>query len=71
MVNELYYYSLGLKALSEKLSLTLPKTGALVKFLKIQESEEYYKEIKVGQSRFKRYSPKALDKLKKVSKQWI
>jgi hypothetical protein len=67
-VNELSYYSLGLKNLAEKLSLTQPKTFALVKYTKIQDSDQYYKEIKVGKSLFKRYSPKALHKLKKSLK---
>jgi hypothetical protein len=67
-VNELSYYSLGLKNLAEKLSLTQPKTFALVRYTKIQDSDEYYKEIKVGKSLFKRYSPKALHQLKKSLK---
>lgn len=62
-VNELSFYSLGLKDLARKMTLTEPKTIALVRFLKIQENEEYYKEIRVGKSTFKRYSPKALDTL--------
>lgn len=64
-VNELSYYSLGLQALAKKLPITQPKTLALIKHLKIQGNEDYYKEIKVGKSIFKRYSPKALDVLKK------
>jgi hypothetical protein len=67
-VNELGFYSLGLKDLSQKLTITQPKTIALVRFLKIQENVECYKEIKVGKSIFKRYSPKALDSLKKALK---
>jgi hypothetical protein len=47
------------------MTLTEPKTIALVRFLKIQENEEYYKEIRVGKSTFKRYSSKALDTLKR------
>jgi hypothetical protein len=64
-VNELDYYSLGLQALSKKLPITQPKTLALIRYLKIQDDIDYYKEIKVGKSIFKRYSPKALDVLKK------
>jgi hypothetical protein len=64
-VNELSFYSLGLKDLAEKLSLTTPRAFALVKYLKIQNNEEYFKKIKIGSSTFKRYSPKALDLLKK------
>lgn len=63
-VNELGYYSLGLKELAEKLTLTRPKALALIRYSNIQNSDDYYKEIKVGKSTFKRYSPKALHELK-------
>jgi hypothetical protein len=33
--------------------------------LGIQNDEEYFKVLKVGKQTFKRYSPKALDRLKK------
>jgi hypothetical protein len=68
-VNELDFYSLGLKQLAEKLGLTQPRTLALVKHLKLQDSEEFFKEIRVGKATFKRYSPKALDALKKALKE--
>ena len=64
-VNELGYYNLGAKNLAEKLGLSLNKTLALIHHFKLQESEEYFKLIKIGASEFKRYSPKALDLLKK------
>ena len=65
-VNELDYYSLGLKSLAEKLALTEPKTGALVWKLGLQQSDEYFKIVKIGKSEFKRYSPKALERLKEA-----
>lgn len=65
-VNELDYYSLGLNELAEKLKMSRPKALALIKHLSIQDSEEYFKVIKIGTSNFKRYSAKALDKLKKT-----
>lgn len=68
-VNELDFYSLGLKQLAEKLRLTQPRTLALVKHLKLQDSEDFFKEIRVGKATFKRYSPKALDALKKALKE--
>jgi hypothetical protein len=64
-VNELDYYSLGASALAEKLGLSIPKTLALIEHFDIQGKEEYFKEIKINSSVFKRYSPKALDFLKK------
>jgi hypothetical protein len=64
-VDELGYYSLNLSALSTKLKLTAPKTLALIKHLKMQEDSEFFKEFRMGSSYFKRYSVKALDKIKK------
>lgn len=64
-VSELSYYSLGLKQLSEKLGITPPKTLAMINHLRLQESDEYFRIIRVGNTRFKRYSQKALDLLKK------
>jgi hypothetical protein len=51
-VNELGFYSLGLYDLAEKLGLTAPKTLALVRFLKIQESEDCFKVIRIGKSSY-------------------
>jgi len=63
-VNELDYYSLGLNDLAKKLGLTPPKALALIRYLSLQNSEDFFKIIKVGGSKFKRYSRKALDRLK-------
>lgn len=64
-VNELDYYTLGLHNLAEKLGLSPNKTLAMVKYLKLQDSEEYFKVVRVGKIEFKRYSPKALDAAQK------
>ena len=64
-VNELGFYSLGLNQLAEKLGISAPKTIALIKYLNLQESSDCCKEIRIGSSRFKRYSAKALDMLQK------
>jgi hypothetical protein len=64
-VSELSYYSLGLKQLSEKLGITAPKTLAMIDHFGLRDSDEYFKVIRVGNTRFKRYSQKALDFLKK------
>lgn len=66
-VNELDYYSLSRDDLASKIGLTGPKTTALIDYLKIQENIDYFKIIKIKSSEFKRYSIKALDKLKKES----
>jgi hypothetical protein len=65
-VNLLDRYSMGLKQMAAALGLTPPKTLALVHELDLQADEECYKEIRVGKSVFKRYSPKALDRLREV-----
>jgi hypothetical protein len=64
-VDELGYYSLNLTALASKLELSLPKTLAVVQELEIQEDAEYFKEFAIGAMHYKRYSPKALDRIKK------
>jgi len=64
-VNELDYYNLGAKAFARKLGLSLNKTLALIHHFRLQENGEYFKLIKIGGSKFKRYSPKALEFLKK------
>jgi hypothetical protein len=60
-VNELDYYSLGLKDLADKASLNQPRALALVKHLDLQSSTEFFKEVRIGKVVFKRYSQKALE----------
>jgi hypothetical protein len=63
-IESLSYYSLGLYDLAKKVGLTAPRALALVRHLQLQESEDCYKEFKIGKSEFKRYSPKAADAMK-------
>lgn len=65
-VNELGYYTLGLTELSQKVGLTMPKCLAVIKRLGLQSSDEYYKEIVIGKSRHKRYSSKAITRIKEA-----
>jgi hypothetical protein len=67
-VNELGWYSLNLTALADKIKLSGPRTLALIKHLKLQDDEDAFKEITIGSSKFKRYSPKALDALSEAVK---
>jgi len=60
-VNELDYYSLGAKKLADKTGLTLYKLLALVCHLKLQDSDEYFKIVKIESSVHKRYSKKAYE----------
>lgn len=64
-VNELDFYNLGLADLSEKVGLTEPKTLAVIRYLGIQNSEEFFKMIRIGSTKFKRYSQKAIQEIKK------
>jgi len=63
-VDQLGFYSLGLHAVAEKVSLSPPRALAVVKELKLQESDDYFKDFKVDSQRFKRYSAKAVEKIK-------
>lgn len=63
-VNELGYYNLGLRQVAEHVGLTMPKTLAVVKALRLQDDQEYFKTIKIGSQTYKRYSGKAPRKIK-------
>ena len=65
-VNELDFYSLSHADLATKTGLTPPRTTALIRFLQIEDDAEYFKWISVGKVKFKRYSPKALDRLREA-----
>lgn len=63
-VDELGYYSLGATQLSEKVGVTMPKVVAVVDHLGIRNDQECYKEFKIGRVLHKRYSPKAIERVK-------
>ena len=63
-VNELDYYNLGANQLSDNVDLTMPKTIAVVDYLKLRKDQECYKEIRVGKTLHKRYSQEAIKKIK-------
>ena len=63
-VNDLDYYTLGATDLAKKLGLSLNKTVALIYHFNLQSNKDYFRQIKIGSSSFKRYSAKALDYLK-------
>jgi hypothetical protein len=70
-VDELGFYSLGAKQLSEKVDLTMPKAVAVVDYLGLRERVDCYKEFKIGKTVHKRYSQESInairDALKKES----
>ena len=68
-VSELSYYSLSVTQLAHHLGITVPKTGALIRCLKIKQNPEYFKEIKLRSTPYEQYSQKALQHLREeVSK---
>lgn len=67
-VNELDFYSLGAKQLAENLGLTMPKVVAVVDHLAVRQDPECYKEFKIGKVIFKRYSPKAIERIQAALK---
>ena len=64
-VNELDFYSMGLRDLAKKLQVTEPKLLALVEADRVQENADFFKLVKIGRTELKRYSPKAFDHLHK------
>ncbi len=63
-VNELDFYNLGLTGVAQKVGLTMPRTLAILRHLRLQEDGDYFKEIRIGTQRIKRYSQKAVQELR-------
>ena len=63
-VNDLDFYSLGLRQLAQHVDLSEPRTWAVIQKLKLQQDPECYKEFRIGKSRFKQYSAKVIEKIK-------
>src|SRR3984893_18104042 len=57
-INELDFYSLGLRDLAKNLKKSETRLLWLVRHDDMQANPEFYKEIKIGGSRYKRYSGK-------------
>ncbi|KQC12045.1 MAG: hypothetical protein APR63_03560 [Desulfuromonas sp. SDB] len=64
-VNELSFYSFDLKNLASKLGIETDQLKSLINQYNLQSSDEYFKEIRICSSLFKRYSVKALEFLRK------
>jgi len=63
-VNDLDFYSMGLRDLARKLGRTQPKILCLIEHDEMQKDPDYFKLIRIGRQEHKRYSPKALARLK-------
>jgi len=67
-VDELGFYNLGAKQLAEKVGLTVPKVVAVVDHLGLRDEQDCYKEFKIGKTAHKRYSQKAVERIKEALK---
>jgi Domain of unknown function (DUF3644) len=65
-VNELDFYNLGHHKLAEHVGLSPNKTTAAIWCLNIQSDPDCFRELVIGKSRFKRYSQKAIDRIKEI-----
>jgi hypothetical protein len=63
-VDELGYYTLGLNQVAEKVGLSPQRTLAVIRRLRLQADKEFFRPIQIGKSEFKRYSIKAVDKIR-------
>jgi hypothetical protein len=63
-VDELGFYNLGRDQLAEKVGLSGPKTTAVIRFLKLKNDPDCYKQITIGRTKFDRYSQKAMSAIK-------
>ncbi len=63
-VNELEYYSFGAAGLAKKVGLTIPKLRAVIDCLKLQDNEDFFKNIQIGRSSHQRYSARAISAIK-------
>jgi hypothetical protein len=59
-VDDLGFYNLGRDQLARKVGLSGPRTTAMIRFLKLKEDKETYKQVTIGKSKFDRYSQKAI-----------
>ena len=49
--------------MASKLGLSMNKAVAVVEHLKLRDDTDCYKEIRIGKSIFKRYPPRAIEKM--------
>ena len=63
-VNELTFYNLGRDQLAAHVGLSTNRTTAVIWYGDIQNDPDCFKEIQIGKMKFKRYSQKAIDRVK-------
>ncbi len=62
-VNELGFYKLSRDQVAKQVGLTGPKTTSAIRYFKIQEDSECFKNIIFGKVKFQRYSDKAVKRI--------
>lgn len=67
-VDDLGFYNLGRDQIAEKVGLSGPRTTAIIRFLKLQDDQECYKQVTIGKAKFDRYSQKAIGKIQEALK---
>jgi len=65
-VDELGFYNLGRDQVAEHVGLTGPKTTAVIRYLKLEEDSDCFKKLRIGKVEFKRYSQKAVARIKEA-----
>lgn len=65
-VNELDFYNLGATQLAENVGLTAPKCRAVVDHLGLRDDADYFKEIRIGNTRHPRYSQHAIARVREA-----
>ncbi len=68
-ISELGFYSLGRNDLAVKLGLSNNQTSGFIWYLKLKSDPECHRQIRIGKSKFDRYSPKAIDRIKQALKE--
>jgi|SRR5579862_6815362 len=63
-VDELAFYNLGRDQLADHLDLSKAKTSAAIWFFEIQKDPDCFKEVILGTVSFKRYSQRAIEKIR-------
>ncbi len=63
-VNELGYYNMGRDQLATHLGLSRNKTTAAIWRFEVQKDPECFMEVKIGKTSFKRYSQRALERIR-------
>lgn len=65
-VDILAFYNLSSVELAKKFRITEPKLRAIILINNIRSDSECYKEIRIGKTTFKRYSQKAVDRIREI-----